>query len=287
MNHPLAGTCLAAAVALCPSLGMAGEIDMDREIRVQQVVPALVGDVWASWTTGEGFAAFAGAKATIELSPGGDFVIEWDESAEPGDRGSEGCEVLSFHHEKMLSFSWSAPPQFENVRQARTTVVIYFQAEGEDRTRVTLHHHGWPEAGADAEWDSVFEYFTKAWPSVLTWCAEHHAKAAGVEETPAAGSGWIYVPAPSREDFFEVESESDNQRIAEHFSYLVAAMKTGKLLFAGRSTDNVGPAAVIFEAKDEAEARAFMENDPAVKSGVFKATLHPMSFALLRGRDQR
>ena len=38
----------------------------------------------------------------------------------------------------------------------------------------------------------------------------------------------------------------------------------------------------IFEAKDEAAARKFMESDPAVAAGVMTAELHPFAVALQR-----
>ena len=38
----------------------------------------------------------------------------------------------------------------------------------------------------------------------------------------------------------------------------------------------------IFEAKDEAAARAFMESDPAVVAGLMTAELHPFAVALQR-----
>lgn len=260
---------------------------MSREIRVQQIVPSSVSEVWASWTTGEGFEAFAGAPARIGLEPGGEFVIEWAPESPIGERGSEGCHVLSYHHEKMLSFSWNAPPQFPEVRAQRTTVVLYFDAEGPDRTRLTLYNHGYPEEGVEEQWDEVFEYFSRAWPSVLKTCADHHASKNGVDDMPEARTGWMYVPSPARDDFFTNPDPDENAKVGEHFRYLQQAVKSGKLIMAGPCTNMEGPAVVIFHASDEDEARAFMENDPAVASGVFEATLHPMALSLLRERDSR
>lgn len=261
--------------------------EMTREIRVQRVIPAPIGDVWESWATGEGFAAMTGADTTIEAEPGGAFFVRWVPDAPEGERGSEGCTVLAAHHEKMLSFSWNAPPQFPNVRKKHTTVTVYLDAEGPDRTRLTLYNHGYPPAGVDAEWDGVYEYFSKAWPTVLGWCADHHAKENGVEEMPSPGTGWMYVPKPGREDFFTNPDPDEGAVVGEHFRYLQRAIASGKLVMAGPCTDFVGPAVVIFEASSEEEARAFMENDPAVQAGVFVATLHPMNFSLLRERDGR
>jgi uncharacterized protein len=57
------------------------------------------------------------------------------------------------------------------------------------------------------------------------------------------------------------------------------------LILAGPFLDGQAPGIIIFEAADEAEARATMEADPAVAAGVFTAELHPFRASLLRGRD--
>ena len=43
---------------------------------------------------------------------------------------------------------------------------------------------------------------------------------------------------------------------------------------AGPLTDNAG-GAVLLEVSDEAEAKAIVANDPAVKSGIFVYEIHP------------
>lgn len=72
----------------------------------------------------------------------------------------------------------------------------------------------------------------------------------------------------------------DEAVAAEHFAHLEAATKAGTVLLAGRSQDGLGPAIVIFEAANEQEARAFMEKDPFIASGLFGADLHPFRIAL-------
>ncbi len=54
------------------------------------------------------------------------------------------------------------------------------------------------------------------------------------------------------------------------------------MILAGRSPDGVGPAIVVFEAANEEAAGRFMEEDPFVSEGLFKATLHPFKVALIR-----
>jgi len=42
---------------------------------------------------------------------------------------------------------------------------------------------------------------------------------------------------------------------------------------------------VIFRAESEDDARRFMEGDPFVAEGLFRASLHPFRAALVEGRD--
>ena len=75
----------------------------------------------------------------------------------------------------------------------------------------------------------------------------------------------------------------EDLRVAEsHFAYLKSATDQGVVILAGRSPDGIGPAIVILDIANEGEARQFMENDPFVKNGLFKATLHPFRAALVR-----
>jgi uncharacterized protein YciI len=60
----------------------------------------------------------------------------------------------------------------------------------------------------------------------------------------------------------------------EHGKYLLDLYARGAMKFAGPFDDNTG-AAVVVEAADEAEARALIAADPAIKSGIFSFELHP------------
>jgi uncharacterized protein YciI len=71
---------------------------------------------------------------------------------------------------------------------------------------------------------------------------------------------------------------------AEHFSRLKQATDSGKVILAGRTNEELDKTfgLVIFEADSPAAAKAFMEEDPAVKGGLMTATLHPYAIALQR-----
>ena len=76
--------------------------------------------------------------------------------------------MLSFLPMEMLSFEWSAPPEFPMVRkqqmQKHTWVVLQFYPLAQGQVKVRLTHLGWREG---EEWEKVFQYFLRAWDIVL------------------------------------------------------------------------------------------------------------------------
>jgi uncharacterized protein len=76
----------------------------------------------------------------------------------------------------------------------------------------------------------------------------------------------------------------DKAAIGRHFNRFKEAIKSGQLILAGRTNEpgdkTFGIA--IFQADDEAAARKFMEEDPAVTAGLMTAELHPFALALER-----
>jgi uncharacterized protein len=79
-------------------------------------------------------------------------------------------------------------------------------------------------------------------------------------------------------------TQADNDAVSRHFARLAAAVKTGQVIFAGRTTEPLDTTfgLVVFEAASAEAAREFMESDPAVVAGVMSATLHPYALALQR-----
>jgi len=122
--------------------------------------------VWWRWTTHEGLKTFFGSDNKIELMPNGAFEIYFLLDNPAGLRGSEGCKVLSFLPQRYFSFSWNAPPQFDEVRKSdyKTWIVVEFNAISDKQTQITLTHLGWPD---DERWMPVFDYFSKAWDVAL------------------------------------------------------------------------------------------------------------------------
>lgn len=94
---------------------------------------------------------------------------------------------------------------------------------------------------------------------------------------------WIYRIVPTRPEMVAAATEEESAIIAEHFGYLQALKSAGILILAGRTQVDEGTWGItIFEAPDEASARAVMQTDPAVSTGVMSATLYPYAVAVAR-----
>ena len=145
-------------------------------------ITAMPADVWKSWTTSDGFKAFLGTENKIELKVGGPFEVYFSMEPPAGQRGSEGCKVLSYEPESMLSFSWNAPPKFKWAREHHTWVVVKILPAGAHGSKVVLKQMGFAELAAAApdhadEVKQVREYFSNAWPHVLEALKDHYTPA--------------------------------------------------------------------------------------------------------------
>ncbi|HEX9390087.1 MAG TPA: SRPBCC domain-containing protein [Usitatibacteraceae bacterium] len=136
----------------------------ERAIDEKVTVKSGVAEVWKAWTTTEGIKTFFAPDAKVELRVDGPFQIYINPLAEPGMRGADDMRIIGFQEQKMLSFTWNAPPSLPEARKQRSVVIVRFISRGDDLTDVTIHHVGWGEGG---EWDKAYAYFSKAWPSVL------------------------------------------------------------------------------------------------------------------------
>lgn len=151
-----------AVAALIPNALRAEERALVKSVRIE----APVADVWAAWTTPAGLKAFLSIDSAIELRSGGKYEFYFGPPASAPNRGSEGCTVLSYLPQRMLSFTWNAPPSFPAIRALgpSTFVVLEFTAAGERATDLRLTHLGWREG---EDWNAVYAYFNQAWGMVL------------------------------------------------------------------------------------------------------------------------
>lgn len=150
-----------------------GDLDptiIEHRVTVARDVP----EVWALWTTTAGITRWLVDSAHIELRLGGPFEVHFLADAPTGQRGSEGCRVLAFRPQRMLAFTWNAPPSFPEARGRHTWVVVEL-APVEGGCAVTLSHLGWPRSGmaGAGRWVEVHAYFDRAWARVLDALAGH------------------------------------------------------------------------------------------------------------------
>jgi uncharacterized protein YndB with AHSA1/START domain len=138
---------------------------MSRRLEKAVLVEATPEKVWRAWTTVEGTKTFFAPDARIDLRINGAYEILFDTAEPEGRKGSEGCKILSYVPERMLSFSWGAPPQFEQSRaEMAQWVVIFMDPVGETRTLVRVLEFGWKDTD---EGEQVYRYFDRAWNGVL------------------------------------------------------------------------------------------------------------------------
>jgi len=138
--------------------------ETERVVKAEVVVDAGVAAVWEAWTTEAGIKTFFAPAGKIEPRVFGAFEIYFNPNGAPGERGGEGNVILALQPQKMLAFTWNAPPNLPNVRQQRTSVVVRFKELEKQRTQVTLIESGW---GEGEEWDRAFAYFSNAWQSIV------------------------------------------------------------------------------------------------------------------------
>ena len=151
---------LAALACLCAAMTFAQERAIFKEV----VVEAPVAAAWQAWATREGIESFFAPEAVVEARPGGAYSIHFNPYAPAGSRGADDMRVLAVQENRMISFTWNAPPHLPEVRGQRTLVVVRTLPEADGQTRVRLAHVGWGDGG---QWDETFAYFDAAWPRVL------------------------------------------------------------------------------------------------------------------------
>ena len=144
-----------------------------RIIEKEAVVGAPRSEIWKAFTTEEGVKSFFAPDARVKLELFGPYEMYFLLDNEPGKKGGEGNQVLSYKPEKMLSFSWNAPPEFPVEREIKTFVVVEFEEIDKERTKVLLRHFFERE---DGRWNEVHDYFARAWDIVLSKLKERFEK---------------------------------------------------------------------------------------------------------------
>lgn len=133
---------------------------------IELSIPAPLPEVWKSFTTQEGLSSWLAPEVSVDLKPGGDWLVKF-----PGSTG--GGTIVSFVPERELVISALAPDRFPHVRAARTRADFTFTADG-NNTLVRLTQTGWQ---AGKEWDAAYEYLAAGNAQLLGML--HHRFVAG------------------------------------------------------------------------------------------------------------
>ena len=152
--------------------------DTERVITAEINVSAPLADVWHAWTTKEGAERFFAPRCNIDLKPGGAYEMLFDREAERGKQGGEGMFVMAVQPQRMLAFTWNAPPHLPSVRGQMTHVMVRLTETDAGHTRVTLRHDGW---GEGSDWDAAFQYFSNAWADIVLPRLRHRFLSGPVE----------------------------------------------------------------------------------------------------------
>jgi uncharacterized protein YndB with AHSA1/START domain len=136
----------------------------ERTVRGEVIVDAPVSEVWNAWTTEEGIKSFFAPACNIDLRVGGAYEMFFLTDGKPGERGGEGCRILAIQPEKMLSFTWNAPPHLHEARAQFTHVTLRFRPLIDGTTKVIFTQDGWGDGG---QWDEAFAYFQRAWLEIV------------------------------------------------------------------------------------------------------------------------
>ena len=136
----------------------------ERILHKETTVASPIERVWWAWTTSEGMSSWWAKNSWIELRLGGPYELYFLMDRPRGFQGSEGCRILSYCPNEMLSFSWNFPPTMPEIRNEHTWVVLRFARLGRSKTRVTLDQIGWETGQA---WYAGWKYFDDAWGRVL------------------------------------------------------------------------------------------------------------------------
>jgi len=95
-------------------------------------------------------------------------------------------------------------------------------------------------------------------------------------------SEWVYFIHAPREKFAATMTEDEQAVWGEHVKLLDRRLEEGSLILAGPTLGQINTGICVFEAADEDAARAYMEEDPTIASGIARGELRGFRAAYLR-----
>ncbi len=115
--------------------------------------------VWRAWTTKDGIESWMTAKTDIDLRVGGTWRTSYDRNSTLDDDPAIHHLILALDPGRMLAFrTVKSPKAFPFAAAiARTWTVVYFEANGGNRTTVTVRMLGYGDDPELVKMRSFFE----------------------------------------------------------------------------------------------------------------------------------
>jgi len=121
-------------------------------------------EIFDFWTNSKKAEKFFAPKCEIENRLNGKYHILFLLDNPLGEQGSEDCKILTLIENKEISFSWNAPPEFNELRKKHTKVKISLKKLNINMCELELSHQNFGETN---DWEKVQDYFYVAWDIVL------------------------------------------------------------------------------------------------------------------------
>ncbi|MFG0275628.1 MAG: SRPBCC domain-containing protein [Phycisphaerales bacterium] len=140
--------------------------DAMRTLTHDAVINAPVAEVWAAFTTGEGYTALGVPKAEVDLRVGGSIRSSYNPESSLNDDDTIVNTILAYAPERMLAMrNTQAPANFPlGPALQKTWSVTTLEPLGPDATRVSITGYGW---GDDPASQQAYTYFKQGNQIVL------------------------------------------------------------------------------------------------------------------------
>lgn len=130
----------------------------DRVLQLSIVVPAPRAEVWAAFTTSEGYRTWATPLAWVDLKVGGIIETNYNPTAKLGSPDNIRNQITAYLPDRLLALrNVQAPAGFPGAAElGQTAVVIELASPTPDTTRITLSGVGY---GPGPVFDNLYRQF--------------------------------------------------------------------------------------------------------------------------------
>ena len=123
---------------------------------------APVADVWAAYTTAEGWQGWAAPQASVDLRVGGTILTNYDPDAELGGPGTNTLHIVNYVPEEVLTLRAELSDNWPEIMKEdadRMSNVVVFRSHGDALTQVVSYGIGYRDV---PEYDRLLAFFSEA-----------------------------------------------------------------------------------------------------------------------------